>query len=85
MTDIEGALEQGKTVAVHCRQSVGRAGLIAAGVLIASGATPDDAIETVSASRGLPIPETREQLAWLRRLSSPQIAASSSALTDGIL
>ena len=35
--DIAGAFEQGKNVAVHCRQSIGRAGLIAGGALIASG------------------------------------------------
>jgi protein-tyrosine phosphatase len=73
MTDIAGALELGKTVAVHCRQSIGRAGLVAAGVLIASGVAPDQAIETVSAARGLPIPETSEQREWVRRLPYPQI------------
>jgi protein-tyrosine phosphatase len=31
LSDIAGALEQGKNVAVHCRQSIGRAGMIAAG------------------------------------------------------
>lgn len=72
MTDIASALEQGRTVAVHCRQSIGRAGLVAAGVLIASGAAPDQAIETVSGARGLPIPETSEQREWVRRLPSAQ-------------
>jgi protein-tyrosine phosphatase len=73
MTDVAAALEQGKNVAVHCRQSIGRAGLVAAGVLIASGATPEQAIDAVSAARGLPVPETSEQRAWVHRLSYPQI------------
>lgn len=34
---IIGALEEGKTVAVHCRQGIGRSGLIAAGALMSSG------------------------------------------------
>ncbi len=72
ISDIAGILEQGQNVAVHCRQSIGRAGLIAAGVLISVGATPDQAIETVSVARGLPIPETSEQREWLRRLHSQQ-------------
>src|SRR5947209_7311877 len=32
--NIAAALEQGKNVAVHCRQGIGRSGLIAAGVLM---------------------------------------------------
>jgi hypothetical protein len=35
MPEIGGALDRGKNVAVHCRQSIGSAGLIVAGVLIA--------------------------------------------------
>src|SRR5215469_7898398 len=34
---IDRQLEAGRNVAVHCRQGVGRSGLIAAGVLIMSG------------------------------------------------
>ena len=34
---IVAELENGRNVAVHCRQGVGRSGLIACGVLIASG------------------------------------------------
>jgi protein-tyrosine phosphatase len=70
LSEIAGALDRGKNVAVHCRQSIGRAGLIAAGVLIASGASPEQAIDTVSAARGLPVPETPEQREWVQRLRS---------------
>ena len=75
VSDIAGALDAGKNVAVHCRQSIGRAGLIAAGVLIAVGATAEQAIETVTSARGVTVPETSEQREWLRRLP-----AVSSAL-----
>jgi predicted protein tyrosine phosphatase len=34
LKDIVGALEDSKNVAVHCRQSIGRSGLIAAGALV---------------------------------------------------
>lgn len=71
IANISSALEKGKNVVVHCRQSIGRAGLIAAGALIASGSAPDEAINTVSAARGLSVPETTEQVDWLRRLPSP--------------
>ena len=78
--DIEAALEQGQTVGVHCRQSIGRAGLVAAGVLTASGIRPEEAIETVSGARGLNVPETPEQRAWIQRLRSEEPALTPAQL-----
>lgn len=74
VSEITGVLEEGKSVAVHCRQSIGRAGLIAAGVLIAAGATPQQAVETVGSARGVTVPETSEQREWLRTLRWPASA-----------
>jgi protein-tyrosine phosphatase len=74
MGEIAGALDRGKNVAVHCRQSIGRAGMIAAALLIASGASPEQAIQSVSAARGAAVPETPEQLSWLHRLPSGLLA-----------
>lgn len=62
------ALEQGKTVAVHCRQGIGRSGLIATAVLVASGIGVEKAVETVSAARGQEVPETPDQLEWIHQL-----------------
>ena len=59
---IVGALEEGKSVAVHCRQGIGRSGLIAAGALMSSGIGADKAIEAVSTARGVTVPETPAQL-----------------------
>jgi protein-tyrosine phosphatase len=61
------ALEQGENVAVHCRQGIGRSALVAAGALMAAGASPEAALEAVRQARGLNVPETQEQLNWLRR------------------
>ncbi len=58
-------LAKGRTVAVHCRQGIGRAGLIAAALLVASGMDPESAINRVSAARGVSIPETTEQRNWI--------------------
>jgi protein-tyrosine phosphatase len=68
MTTITGALDEGKNVAVHCRQGIGRSGLIAAGILATSGIRPEQAIEIVSAARGLAIPETPDQRLWVQEL-----------------
>ena len=63
-------LDAGKNVALHCRQSVGRAGLIATALLVNSGIKTDEAIQIVSSARGVSVPETREQRAWLEQLPS---------------
>jgi protein-tyrosine phosphatase len=75
---IVAALEDGKNVAVHCRQSVGRSGLIAAGVLIASGIETEKVIDVVSIARGVTVPETPAQLEWLHHLPSEHPVAASS-------
>jgi protein-tyrosine phosphatase len=74
---IVGALEEGKSVAVHCRQGVGRSGLIAAGVLMSSGMETEKAIDVVTAARGVMAPETPAQLEWLHRLPSEHPVVTS--------
>jgi protein-tyrosine phosphatase len=68
MANIAGALEEQKNVAVHCRQGIGRSGLIAAGVLATSGVSPEQAIKIVSSARGVAIPETPDQRLWVQEL-----------------
>lgn len=59
----------GKTIAVHCRGSIGRAGLVASGLLVLSGMDPADAFRQVTAARGVPAPETAEQKDWVVTLA----------------
>ncbi len=73
---ISEALEGGKNVAVHCRQSVGRTGLIVAGVLARSGLGPERAIEVVSSARGVTVPETLGQRSWIQRLPSEPLVGA---------
>jgi protein-tyrosine phosphatase len=65
LSRIAGNLADGKTVAIHCRQGIGRAGMIAAAVLVLSGIDPATAIQNVSAARGCSTPETPEQRRWI--------------------
>jgi len=76
VTRLEEALAAGKDVAVHCRQGIGRSGLVAALMLVAAGRGPDDAFHAVGIARGIPVPETEEQRAW-----AEQFAAESAART----
>ncbi len=66
IADISDALERGQHVAVHCRQTLGRSGRIAAAVLANAGIDPELAIEVVSSARGQAVPETPEQRLWLQ-------------------
>jgi protein-tyrosine phosphatase len=70
------ALGQGKNVAVHCRQGLGRSGLITAGLLVMSGIGVEQAIESVSCARGQAIPETLAQRNWIQQLSERPVLAS---------
>jgi protein-tyrosine phosphatase len=66
---LDKALTAGKKVAIHCRQGIGRSGLVAASLLVLSGVDPETAFRRVSAARGLPVPETSEQRDWVVGLS----------------
>ncbi|HEV8415640.1 MAG TPA: dual specificity protein phosphatase family protein [Bryobacteraceae bacterium] len=70
---VAAALEEGKNIAVHCRQGIGRSGLIAAGVLLTSGMSVDKALEVVGAARGVTVPETPAQLQWIKHLPSEKL------------
>jgi len=74
---IANALEEGKNVAIHCRQGIGRSGSIAAGVLVTSGIEVEKAIKTVSAARGQTVPETPTQVQWIHHLPSERLVVTS--------
>ncbi len=58
-------LAEGRNIGVHCRQGIGRSALVVAAILIASGLEQENALRTISAARGLPVPETPEQRKWV--------------------
>jgi|SRR5271169_2133868 len=84
---IEGVsdmLQRGRNVAVHCRQGIGRSGMIAAAVLSLRGSTPVDALEQVERARGLNVPETSEQREWVLRFANREAAHSPSLLRSRV-
>jgi protein-tyrosine phosphatase len=64
--DIRAKLRAGEDVVVHCKGGLGRAGMIAARLLVELGVEPEAAIRTVRAVRKGAI-ETHGQLALVRR------------------
>jgi protein-tyrosine phosphatase len=71
--ELVSMLVAGRNVAVHCRQGVGRSGLVAAAALIASGMGAGEAVQLVSRARGAVVPETRAQLQWLEHLMPERV------------
>lgn len=59
----------GKKIAIHCRGSIGRSGLVASSLLVMSGLDPLQAFDQVTAVRGFSAPETAEQRDWVVTLS----------------
>jgi protein-tyrosine phosphatase len=70
---LDRQLADGKTVGIHCRQGIGRSGLLAACLLVSIGLSPKAAFERLSQARGRPVPETSEQRRWVEGFA-PQLA-----------
>ena len=65
LEQIERELQRGRNVVLHCRQGIGRTGLVAACLLMLQGFSPSAAVELLSTARGISVPETAEQRHWL--------------------
>jgi protein-tyrosine phosphatase len=79
--DIRSLLRNGDDVLVHCRGGLGRAGMMAALLLVELGAEPEEAIRNVRRARKGAI-ETPSQLALVRR--TKPIAESDVIDTAGL-
>jgi protein-tyrosine phosphatase len=67
--ELEKCIFDGKAIAIHCRQGIGRSALIAACLLVSSGLDVDDAFQRISLARGYSVPETAEQREWVRKFA----------------
>ena len=67
---VDGRLRAGQTLVIHCRAGLGRAPSLAIAALIEGGMNADEAILRVGKARGRPVPETDEQLAFLRQFAA---------------
>ena len=61
------AVAEGAFVAVHCRMGIGRSGVIVASLLVLRGLAVTDAFDVISQARGLRVPDTPEQVEWVRQ------------------
>jgi protein-tyrosine phosphatase len=79
MRMVDRQLVSGAAVAVHCRAGIGRSGLVAAGLLVAQGRSPAEAFTAVSNARGVRVPDTPDQEAWLHRQAQSLRSAALKA------
>ena len=81
---IRDRLHLGFDVLVHCKGGLGRAGTVAARLLVELGARPDDAIRGVRAARGQGAIENRLQEAHVERCASRGPVPPARRTADGI-
>jgi len=65
--ELDRELAAGRNILVHCRQGIGRTGMVAAGLFILKGFEPDVALGRLSEARGISVPDTAEQRLWLHQ------------------
>jgi protein-tyrosine phosphatase len=70
LESLDSALSAGRTVVVHCRQGIGRSGIVAACLLVLNGIAPEAAMERVTCARGVTVPETEAQREWILRYAA---------------
>ena len=63
---LTGKLQDGTSVVIHCRMGIGRSSIIAASILLRAGLKADKIIDNISKIRGLRVPDTDQQLQWLK-------------------
>ncbi len=61
------SLDRDQHVVIHCYGGIGRSSLLAACALMLRGIALADALKAIGRARGMAVPETPEQFAWLER------------------
>jgi protein-tyrosine phosphatase len=70
LEELDADLSAGRNAVIHCRQGVGRTGLVAACLLVTKGLSSGAAISSLSAARGSPVPETEDQRRWIEHYAA---------------
>jgi protein-tyrosine phosphatase len=59
-------MSKGEAIAIHCRAGIGRSAIIAGAILSLHGLQLPKILERLTKARGLPVPETQDQMEWLK-------------------
>ena len=69
---LQDRVSKGKTAIIPCRAGIGRSAIIAACLMISPSNSVGQVMSSISQSRGFPVPDTREQLAWVHSFADWQ-------------
>lgn len=64
---LKETIATGYNTVIHCRMGIGRSSIIAGCLLLRPGYKTGDIIAHISKVRGLRVPDTDEQIAWLKK------------------
>lgn len=67
---LAGELRAGRFVVAHCWAGIGRSSLLAGATLVRLGVSAGQAWELIRAARGMPVPDNRDQEAWLYQFAA---------------
>jgi protein-tyrosine phosphatase len=56
----------GNSVVIHCRMGIGRSSIIAGCILLKAGFKTDQILQKITSARGLKVPDTDQQIQWLK-------------------
>jgi protein-tyrosine phosphatase len=59
-------IDIGISVVIHCRMGIGRSSIIAGSILLKKGLKTEHIFQHITKIRGLKVPDTDEQIAWLK-------------------
>lgn len=63
-----GRISEGANIIIHCRMGIGRSSIMVGAVLVSKMYKADAILSHISELRGLKVPDTEEQVNWLRRI-----------------
>jgi protein-tyrosine phosphatase len=81
VNDLMRRLHNGERIIIHCRMGIGRSSIIAGCVLIHLGKKTNNILENISRIRAMQVPDTEEQVQWLKRIESSIKINSTLSIT----
>lgn len=79
---LAGDVRAGRFVATHCWAGIGRSSMLAGATLVRLGEAPAQAWRLIRAARGLPVPDSARQEAWLYQFAEYADAGGRDTHTD---
>ena len=67
ISQLNGMLDKGISIVIHCRMGIGRSSIIAGAVLLQKSGKADDILQHISKIRGVKVPDTDDQAKWLKQ------------------